>query len=404
MMIPRTRPDLGALEILSALCPGATRREFEEEVAIRAGAQYGLAFAYAHAGFFALLRALNLTQAEVILPAYTCKIMPEVVMATGNIPVFADIDLADYNMDLGALKSAITTKTRVIVATHMFGYPINVDAIREITNNGHIVIVEDAALMFPDSVHDLGGLRGDVGLFSFGPGKPLFTIRGGVMITSDATLHERLRSYRDEQMGCLPSRECIKRWILLMAHYLLSRKLVYGATQPLGLSRNALHVLASRLRLSRKGGRSSTALIPNDFSTRYTDFQARLGLVQLRKAGSIRSWRQTLARLYGEALHGVSGLTPAPVVDGASYSLYPIRVENRDAIDFIQKMRAKGIETGRVFNALSNLIRFRPYARDFYPCAEQAGREAVSLPAHTDLTEKQTRYIAESIRQVLANT
>lgn len=373
-------------------------------MAIVAGARHGLAFAYGHAAFYALFKALNLTRAEVILPAYTCSIMPEVVVATGNTPVFVDIDLADYNMDLNALKSAITTETRVIVATHMFGYPVDVDAIREIANDRHIIIVEDAALMFPRSVHDLGGLRGDVSLFSFGPGKPLFAIRGGVMITSDAALYEKLRSYRDKEMNCLPPKERVKRWMLLMVHYLLSNETVYGVIQRLGFSKKGLHVLASRLRPSGDADRHPTSLIPSDFATRFADFQARLGLVQLRKADRVCSYHQTLARRYDEALHGISNLTPAPVVEGASYSLYPVRVKNRDAINFIQKMRAKGIETARVFNDLSNLTRFQPYVRGFYPCAEQAGREAVSLPAHTDLTEQQTHYVANGIRQVLANT
>ncbi len=403
-MIHRTSPDLNALDISSILRSRATRREFEDAVATVAGARHGLAFAYGHAAFYALLKVLNLTGAEVILPAYTCRIMPEVVVATGNTPVFADIDLSDYNMDLDALKSAITTQTKVIVATHMFGYPADVDAIREIATDKSVIIVEDAALMFPRSVHDLGGLRGDVGLFSFGPGKPLFTIRGGAMITSDAALYERLRSYRDEAMNDLPSKEWVKRWMLLMWHYLVSHETVYGMTQRLGFSKKGLHALTSRLRPSSDGARHPASLIPGDFATRFTDFQARLGLVQLRKADRVCSCHQTLTKRYDEALHGISNLTPAPVVEGASYALYPVRVKNRDAIHFIQKMRARGIETARVFNDLSNLTRFQRYARDSYPRAEQAGREAVSLPVHTGLTEQQTHYIADGIRQVLANT
>lgn len=401
-MTRKTRPHLDVLDLLSILRPGATRREFEEAVATRAGAQYGLAFAYGHAGFFALLKALRLTQAEIIVPAYTCRLVPDVVVTTGNIPVFADIDLADYNMDLSALKSAITTKTKAIVATYMFGYPTNIDAIREIANNEQIVIVEDAAQAFLGSTCGLGGLRGDVGLFSFGPGKPLFTLRGGVIVTNNAKFYEKLKSYRDREMNHLPPKQWAKRWAFLMIHYLLSKDSIYDLTWRLHLSKDTIYNLASRLRLAKKGHQDSTSLLAGDYATRYADFQARMGLTQLRKLDFILSRHRALAKLYGEILPEIPGLTPAPIVDGASYSLYTVRVKDRDAIGFTQKMRAKGIETGHTFNyALPNLKEYRPYARGLYPYAEQAGREVVNLPAHTDLTEKQVHYIADSIRQVL---
>ena len=401
-MIPRARPDLKARELLSALRPGDTRRKFEQAVAARAGARYGLAFTYAHAGFLALLQALGLKEAQVILPAYTCRIMPDVVLATGNVPAFVDIDLGDYNMDLRGLKSAITSKTRVVVATHMFGYPTDVDAIREIAGDGRIIVVEDAALTFPGSTVGSGGLRGDVGMFSFGPGKPLFTIRGGAIVTNDGELYEKLRSYRDQEMGHLPPKQWAKRWALFMIHYLLSKRWIYGLTWRLNLSKDALRGLASRLRPATQGGGGSASLLPDDYATRYADFQARLGLAQLRKSDRILSHRQAVAKMYSDALRGIPGLTPAPVVDGASYSPYTVRVQDRDGIAFCQHMRDRGIETGRTFrHALPNLELYRPYIRGHYPYAEQASQEVVNLPAHTGVTDEQVYYIADTIRQVL---
>lgn len=401
-MIPKTRPNLNALDLLSVLRPGATRREFEEAVAARAGARYGLAFVYGHAGFFALLKALSLSQAEIIVPAYTCRVMPEVVVVTGNIPVFVDIDLADYNMDLSALKSVVTSKTRVIVATHMFGYPANIDAIRQIANDERIVIVEDAALTFPGSARGPDGLQGDVGLFSFGPGKPLFTLRGGVIVTNDAQLYERLRSYRDREMDCLSLKEWAKRWVLLMIHYLLSWNSIYSLTWRLNLSKTTIHSLASRLRLAKEAHLHPTLALPGDYATRYTDLQARIGLTQLRKSDLILSQRRAMAKLYGEMLREIPGLTPAPIVDRASYSLYTVRVRDRDAINFCQQMRAKGVEVGCTFDySVPGLERFRPYARGPYPYADQTGREVVNLPVYSGLTEEQVRYVANSARRVL---
>lgn len=401
-MIPKTCPNFDTLDLSSILRPGITRREFEEGVAIKAGAQYGLAFAYGHAGFFALLKALNLSQAEIVVPAYTCKIMLEVIVTTGNIPVFVDIDLADYNMDLNALKSAITTKTKAIIATHMFGYPTNIKAIREIANNEQIVIVEDAALTFPGSTLGRDGLQGDVSLFSFGPGKPLFTLRGGAIVTNNAKLYEKLESYRDREMSNLSPKEWAKRWALLVVHYFLSRNSIYSLAWRLNLSKGTIHNLAWRLRPINGGHQPSTLSLPGDYATRYTNLQARMGLTQLRKSDFILARRRAIAKLYDETLQGIPGLTPAPMLEGASYSLYTVRVKDRDAICFGQKMRARGIETGHTFNyAVSNLEEYRAYAGGFYPCAEQTGREVVNLPIYSGLTERQIHYIACSARQIL---
>src|SRR6185295_16639220 len=109
-MIPENRPYLQLMDLLAAFSPGPGRPAFEKAVAAAAKATYGVAFAYAHAGVIALFKTLNFVNAEIILPAYTCEVMAELVVATGNTPVFVDIDLADYNMDLKALRAALTSR------------------------------------------------------------------------------------------------------------------------------------------------------------------------------------------------------------------------------------------------------------------------------------------------------
>jgi len=400
-MIPRWLPDLTLLEILSALFSSTPVSDFERAAAAQAGVQYGLAFGYAHAGFYALLKALGLTQAEIVIPAYTCEIMPAVIVTTGNIPVFVDINLDDYDMDLVALKSAITNRTRMIVATNMFGYPSNIDAIRGLVDGRQIIIVEDAALTFPGSIR----LRGEVGLFSFGPGKPLFTIRGGVLVTNAPHLYERLASYRARVMGELPLRQQAKRWGLLAIHYLRSRKPIYDVTGRLNLSKDTFHKLASRRRASMPVSEDAMSSLPSDYATRFAAFQATLGLTQLGKSDAILARRRAVAQLYGSALRGIPGLTPAPVVGDASYSLYTVRVRERDAQAFRQQMHSRGIETGRTFGyAAASLRKYRPYARGACLSAVQASKEIVNLPAFTDLTGQQIGYISDTIRQVLDAT
>jgi dTDP-4-amino-4,6-dideoxygalactose transaminase len=348
------------------------------------GARYALAFSFAHSGFFALLKALSLTQAEIILPAYTCDIMAEVVVRTGNIPVFVDIDLADFNMDLDALRTAITSKTRAIVATHMFGYPAHINAIRQLADSEQITLIEDSALSLTGSTP----LQGDIALFSFGPGKPLYTVRGGICVTDDANLYERLLAYRDQYMNQLPFKEWAKRWARLMVTYFSKSDTTYD--------------LALRLGLLDKGRGRSPTCIPDSYATAYADFQARIGLVLLNKADLLLAKRQALVALYERKLEGIPGFMPAPIIEGATYSHYTARVKNRDAVQFSQKMYQRNIHTGRTLDyAVTCLDQYRPYVQRRYPQAEQAGQEVVNLPIHVSLGKTQVDFVADNIRQVL---
>lgn len=402
-MIPQFRPYLTAGDLLSLFrVNNATRGAFEAAVAAQSGAQYGLAFTYAHAGFLALLKARQLAQAEIIIPAYTCKIMAEVILATGNIPVFVDIDLADYTMHLDRLQAAITPKTRMIVATHMFGYPAAVAAIREMVADRDILVVEDAALMFPQAMRELGGLRGDIGLFSFGPAKPLFTIRGGVVVTNSQSLYEEIRTYRDTVMGDLPLKESGKRRILLAIHYLRAQSLIYDLSQRFNLSKENLAKLTARLQAQAAESAAPAFALPGDYDTRYANFQACIGLTQLHRSIRILAQHRALAKLYAQALCEIPDLLPAPCIEGASYALYTTRVPQREAIHFRQRLRAQGIDTGCTFNyALPDLALCRPYARGVYPKAAQASHEVVNLPMYVRLTAEKVHYIAENIRKIL---
>jgi dTDP-4-amino-4,6-dideoxygalactose transaminase len=142
-----------------------------------------------------------LTQAEVILPAYTCAVMARAVVASGNRPTFVDVDLADFNMDVSALKHVLSPQTRAIVATHMYGYPTDVDVIRAAVGDGRVLIIEDSALSLHTLSSDSGGLRGDLGLYSFGIGKPMSTCKGGLLVTNSSDLYERIKAYRDRELN-----------------------------------------------------------------------------------------------------------------------------------------------------------------------------------------------------------
>jgi perosamine synthetase len=393
-MIPFYRPYFDHSELLAALRPGKGREAFESAVASRVGARYGVAFAYGRSGMAATLQALAIKEAEVILPAYTCMVMVQAILASGNQPVFVDIDLTDYNMDITAIKGALTPRTRAIVATYMYGYPTDVDAMRAIADDERVLIIEDRAQGLLTRSGRTTDLRGEVGLCSFGPNKQLSTIQGGVIVTNSSALYQQIRAYRDRQMNRPSASTWAKRWVRLLASYLVFRKPVYGLLGRAGL-----------VGWNRHTGESpdaSPAGLPGDHAAAYMDFQARVGLAQLGKLDVIVSERRALAELYHRELGDVPGLSPAPLIAGATYAYYTVRVHQRDEINFPSRMLAQGVAVDQTYDyALPLLEPYRRYARDHYPRAAQAARQVVNLPIYPGLSSAGAQYIAGSTRRAL---
>jgi len=393
-MISFYHPDFDRSELLAALGRGGARRsDFEAAVAARAGTRYGLAFAYGRSGLVALLRALNLTNVEVILPAYTCTVVAQSIVISGNQPVFADIDLADYNMSLDALKNSLTPRTRAVIATHTFGYPTNVDAVREIVDDPRVMIIEDSAAGFSTFTPGATTMRGDVGLYSFGHGKHLSTVGGGMLVTNSAALYEKLKTYRDEKMNQLPIKVWAKRWMHLIISYMLMLSgPIYGSLQK----------FRYRFIEEYPDPASATVTMVEDYATAYADFQARMGMIQLSKLDTIIAKRRALAKLYDRELQNIPHLIPAPIVDGATYLLYSVRVKQRDEIDLRQQMFNLGVGIEQSYHyALPSVRSYRSYARGRYPHAEQLAQEVVNLPIYPKLSPEKAEYIADAIRRCL---
>jgi perosamine synthetase len=401
-MIHPFRPNFDWRELLALLRLGTGRDAFESALAARVGARYGIAFAYGRSAIVAACRALGFTQAEIIVPAYTCRVVAEAVVVSGNRPVFVDINLADYNMDIGALKDALTSQTRAIVATHMHGYPADIAAIRARAGDERVIIIEDAALLGPIKAASHAGQRGDITIFSFNTGKHLYAVQGGVVVTDSDELYAKLRAYRDREMNRLPW----KVWARRLARF------VNGYTM---LNASLLEVL-DRLHhtgpLQRVRDRLGLTQIemPGDYATAFADFQGRIGLAQLQKFDAVVARHRAWAEFYDRELRDLlavstverPGISPAPIIGGATYAPYTLRVERRDEIGFCEGMHARGVKVATSFDyVLPYMEPYRPYAEGTYPRAEQAAREVVNLPNYAGLSAQGARRVVESIRHCL---
>src|SRR5262249_50740081 len=148
---------------------------FEQAFAARLGGVYAVSAAYGRMAFFYILKALDLPAGgEVIFPALTFWVMPEMARVAGLTPVFADVDPASFNMTAAGLARAITPRTVAVVPTHLWGLPCDMDEITAIARAHGLAVIEDCAHALGAEYHGRPvGTFGDAAIFSFQMLKPL---------------------------------------------------------------------------------------------------------------------------------------------------------------------------------------------------------------------------------------
>jgi perosamine synthetase len=318
---------------------GAFVGRFEELFAERCGVAHAVAVSNGTAALHVALVALGIGPGdEVVVPTLTFIATANAVAYTGATPVFADSEPLTWNVDPEAVAAAITPRTRAIVPVHLYGHPADMDGILEVAAEHRLAVVEDAAEAHGALYRGRPvGSLGDLGTFSFYGNKIVTTGEGGMVVTNDAALAERIRVLRDH--GMEPGR---RYW-----HPVLG------------------------------------------FNYRLTNVQAAIGVAQLEKLDEILAAKRRVASRYADGLRGVPGLTLPPEEPWARnvHWLYSILVEpefgvDRDAV--MDALDAAGIESRPFFTPLHEQPLYATGER--LPVAERIAERGVSLPSAVTLS------------------
>lgn len=334
------------------LTTGPVVEHFEEAVCRRVGAAYGVAVSSGTAALHSAVAALGIGPGdEVIVPPMTFAATANCVLYQGGKPVFADIDAKTLLIDPNRVEDAVTPRTRAVIAVDYAGQPCDWNALRTIADKYGLALVADAC-------HALGaaldgrkvGTLADITCFSFHPVKHITTGEGGMAVTSDGALADRMRAFRS-------------------------------------------HGIASSASQREKAGQWFYAMTELGFNYRMTDFQCALGLSQLGKLEGWLARRRELAALYGTFFTSVdteatgSPLDIRPGVDHA-WHLYVIRHPRRDAMFRVLRARNIGVNVHYV------PVHLHPYYQEklgtgygLCPRAEAAYAEILTLPLWPGMTD-----------------
>lgn len=333
-MIPRFKPWLGLAELSTLFrCNKGAVERFEQEFATTFQAVDAVAFPYGRSAQWAFFKALGLEKTEIIMPAYTCSVVAHAVTLSGNYPKFIDIKLDDYNMDLDLIPPALNENTRAIIATNTFGYPQNIDRLEAIVKEAEARYGHKVWLM-QDCCHAFGaewkgrmvGTSGDVAVYAFNISKIMTSIFGGMLTFQNQELANTVRTWRNSRYNKASVWKDILRRLYLLAVYVAFNEKIYGLTWWLQEKTSLLNRLTKSYHLDNK------IHFPPDYLDMMLNSEAAVGLIQLKRYSDIIKRRRTNAIWYDQNLVRRDGWVFPPIVEGATYSHYVVRVPERAAI------------------------------------------------------------------------
>ena len=379
-MVPRFKPSLNWKELTAIfrLNRGAVEK-FEKEFARKFKAVDAIAFPYGRSAQWAFFKALGVENAEVIMPAYTCSVVAHAVTLSGNKPVFIDIDLHDYNMNLDLAEKSINAKTRAIIATHTFGYPQDLDRLESMVERAEKKYGHKIWLM-QDCCHAFGaewkgrmiGTSGDVAVYSFNISKILTSIFGGMLTFQDKALADKIRVWREENFKKCSLLKSLKRRFYLIAVYFAFNERIYGFVWWMQKKTTLLNKLTESYHLDDK------IHFPGDYKQRMLNCEAAVGLAQLKKYDDIIKSRRDKAEWYDKHFFVEENWYKPSMIDGATYSHYTIRVTKRN--EMIEVYAKQGVELGKVIQyVIPNLTSYN-CDNTIYSNSNKTSKCCVNLP------------------------
>ena len=372
---------------------------FENAFAAHLGGGRAVSTSYGRMAFYYVLKALDLPAgSEIVFPALTFWVVPEMARALGLSPVFADVDPWTFNIDPAALERAITPRTRAVVPTHIYGLPCDLDPVLSIARRHGLRVIEDCAHSLGASYHGRPvGTFGDAAFFSFQLLKPLNTFGGGMAFTRDPGLGQRIASLAFAEPW--PAEAEVRSRIRLgRLERRLTRPTAFTLTVfPILWATSFLHVnpdvyLWEKVRSLRP--------LPPSYRRRYSNVQAALGLAGLERLSEWTDRARAHALFLGASLAGVDGLrVPSEPTDRIHvYYQYCVYVPERDAT--VQRCLRSGLDVEHHhMDVCSDVPLFG--AASAAPGARRTA-DAIQLPVHSELTPRHLEAVARRFRRAVA--
>jgi perosamine synthetase len=332
------------------LTEGPHAADFLTAIQRDTGARHAVLAPNGTLGLFLALLALDLPRdSEILIPTFTFYASATAAVFAGLRPVFVDVDAETFNLNIDALESLVTERTTAVMPVHVYGHSPPLDRILEFAARHDLVVLEDAAQAYGVAYHGRhAGTWGDVGVISFFADKTITMGEGGVVLTDDAALYERLRLLRNQ-------------------------------------------------------GRLNSGTFIHDalgMNFRVTDLQCAVGRAQLRKLPEIVAKKRDNHARYVANLSDVTGVRWMQVQSGSSHVPFRFALVSERRAETAAALEQAGVQTRGFFYPLHLQPALQKYAHGPLPVAEELYRKGICLPVHLGLAPNDIDEISQIIRKV----
>jgi len=365
------------------------------------GVKYAVSFNSGRSAFFAILKALDLGQQNnVAIQAFTCNAVPNPILWVGLEPLYIDCNKDDLNISAEDLKSKINARTRAVVVQHAFGMPAEMNKIREICSQNNLILIEDCA-------HSLGaeyngikvGSHSKAAFFSFSRDKIISSVYGGMAVTNDPVIGEKLR--QEQAKFGLPSRFWTFQQLL---HPILLNYVVLPIYGFLGFGKLILilsqitHILSKAVSWNEKRG-----LMPDYFPKALPNALAVLALNQFYKLDKFNNHRQKVANFYYGNLAGSKFILPEKFQERKNVFLRLV-IRHKDAHSIIyQAWHKQNILLGDWYTTpiapFDTIVENVKYIPGSCKNAEDLAKRTLNLPTHINISEKDAQRIVNFLKK-----
>jgi perosamine synthetase len=336
------------------LAQGPRCKELEEKFAEASGARFAVSSSNGTTALQLAYEALIEPGDEVLVPAWTFIATASMVVARGATPVWCDVDPRTYCVDPADLERKITEKTSAIAVTHLYGNPVNIDALQRLAAMHGLKVIYDAAQSHLARYDGQGvGAFGDACTYSFYATKNMTAGEGGMVTTNDEALATKLRSIRSH-----------------------------------GETTKYLH--------ERLG-----------YNYRMNDMTAAIALAQLEKLPARTQRRRDIARSYDKGLAELPGVQTPKETENAEavYHLYTLQLDpgafTCDRDGFIEALKAEGVGVAIHYpRATSRQPVFADTVTAHPPVADGLAQRVFCVPMHHHLSDAQVEQVIEAVRKV----
>jgi perosamine synthetase len=291
---------------------------------------------------------------EIIVPTLTYIATANAVSYCGAKPVFVDSEPETWNIDPKKIEEKITPRTKGIIVVHLYGHPVDMDPILEIVKKHNLFVIEDAAEAHGALYkNNKTGSIGNIGTFSFYGNKIITTGEGGMVVTDDDRIAEKVRLLKGQGMD--PSR---RYWFPVVG-----------------------------------------------YNYRMTNIQAALGLAQLEKIDFHLTRRREIADYYYEYLKETPGIILPLEKPWAKHVFWMFSIVldknlpvERDSL--MDELLEEGIQTRPFFYPMHILPPYKDLQNaDSFPVADSISSRGLSLPTHSNLSKDEIRFISDKLKK-----